>query len=113
MIGRGGSLEVVYLAMAGFGVFRGIYDSNIYAALYQVVEPRFHASAASFIGAFAYMAGALSPVALGLAKTPIGLAAGISCLSVVYLAASGFLFIAARFFFTRDYAEASQEKSSG
>jgi MFS family permease len=104
LIGSGGTLAVVYLALFCFGTFRGVYDSNIYAALYEVIEPRFHASAASVIIAFAFTGGALAPLALGAAKQAIGLAGGISWLSLVYVVASGFIFAAARFFFHRDYA---------
>jgi len=102
LIGSSRTIIAVYLALGCFGVFRGIYDSNIYAALYEVIEPRFHASAASVVIAFAFTAGAVAPVALGAAKRAIGLGGGLSGLSAVYVAAGLSIFVAARFFFSRD-----------
>ncbi len=102
MIGRDQRLPAVYMAMAGFGFFRGIYDANIYAALYEVIEPRFHASAAAVIIVFAFTAGAFAPVALGGAKELIGLGSGLAWLAPVYLIAGTSIFVAAQWFFQKD-----------
>jgi nitrate/nitrite transporter NarK len=104
LLGTGGSMTAVAVSLALFGVFRGVYDANIYAALYEVIEPRFHASAASVIIAFAFTAGAFAPFALGAAKGAIGLSGGLSSLSAVYLFASAVALIATCFFFSRDRA---------
>jgi len=105
LVGHGAGLATVYLALAGFGFFRGIYDSNIYAALYEVIEPRFHASASAVLIAFAFTAGSLAPVGLGYAKQAVGLASGIGALSAVYLVAAASLFAAARWCFEKDRKE--------
>ncbi len=102
LLGSGGDLFTVYLALGFFGLFRGVYDSNIYAALYEVIEPQFHASASAVLITFAFTVAAAAPVLLGAAKPVIGLAGGLAWLSAVYLGASAALFAAGRFWFDRD-----------
>lgn len=104
LLGSSGTLMTVQVALACFGLFRGIYDANIYAALYEVIESRFHASAAAVIIAFAFTAGAFAPVALGAAKQTVGLSGGLSWLSAVYLVSSALALLATCFFFSRDRA---------
>ena len=55
-------------AMFVFGVFRGAYDSNNFAAFFDVVEPRYHASAAGFNLMIAFLFGCFSPTVLGWTK---------------------------------------------
>lgn len=98
LLGAGGTLLTVEIALGCFGLFRGVYDANIYAALYEVIEPRFHASAASLNIACAFSVAALAPLALGAAKQAGGLAGGLSWLSVVYLISSALAFLATRVF---------------
>ena len=72
-------------ALAGFGFFRGLYDSNTYPAFYSVIPPRFHSAASGLLISFAFLVGSIAPVALGKAKEAIGLAQGLSALSLVYV----------------------------
>lgn len=96
-------LYVSYLMLALFGFFRGIYDSNLYAALFDVVEPRFRASSVGIMTAFAFLIGAFAPIVLGFLKMEYGLSIGISTLSLFYLLGSVMLFIALRYFLRKDY----------
>jgi sugar phosphate permease len=100
-IGRGESPVAVYVALGCFGVFRGIYDSNMFASVFEVVEPRFHASGAALFICFGFTMGALSPVVMGAAKGTIGLAWGLSGLSLVYVAAGVALLTTARLHFSQ------------
>lgn len=104
LIGRADTLIGVYAACVALGIFRGIYDSNLYASLFEVTEPRFHASSAALIIAVAFLIGAVAPVALGVAKVAVGLGAGISALSLVFVIAGGSILVAARWYFCRDRA---------
>jgi len=81
------------VAMFLFGVFRGAYDSNNFAAFFDVVEPRYHASAAGFNLMIAFLFGCFSPVVLGWTKAHYSMSAGLTSLSVVYLA--GFVMLMA------------------
>lgn len=100
-LGRADTPTTVYMALGCFGLCRGIYDSNMFASVFEVVEPRFHASGAALFICFGFTMGALSPVVLGEAKETIGLAAGISALSLVYALAGVALIITARHYFPR------------
>jgi len=81
------------VAMFLFGVFRGAYDSNNFAAFFDVVEPRYHASAAGFNLMIAFLFGCFSPVVLGWTKAHYSMSAGLMSLSAVYVA--GFVMLMA------------------
>ncbi len=94
-----------YLALAGYGLFRGIYDSNLFASLFDVVEPRFRASATGLMLSFAFVVGALSPLVLGWMKTRVGLETGLASLSAFYAAGGLFIVTALGLWFKKDYVE--------
>ncbi|MGV8135221.1 MAG: MFS transporter [Mangrovibacterium sp.] len=102
LIGIGGTPFVIYLTLALFGLFRGIYDSNIFAALYDVIEPRFRSTATGLMLMFAFVTGASAPYILGQIKPALGLSWGLSALSVVYVFAAFCIFIAVHFFYKKD-----------
>lgn len=92
-----------YIAMGLFGVFRGIYDSNLFAALFDVIEPRYRASSVGIMLAFAFIIGALAPVMLGWIKTVAGMEAGITLLSAFYVLGAVLILIGLKGFFHRNY----------
>jgi len=53
-------------AMFGFGVFRGVYDSNFMASFFDVVNPRYHASGCGIMMCIAFLFGSLSSTVLPL-----------------------------------------------
>ena len=88
------------VAMFLFGVFRGAYDSNNFAAFFDVVEPRYHASAAGFNLMIAFLFGCFSPTVLGWTKAHYTMGTGLATLSCAYLAGVVLLVFACRFFAT-------------
>ena len=94
-----------YVAMGLFGVFRGIYDSNLFAALFDVIEPRYRSSSMGVMLAFAFIVGALAPVILGKIKTVANLETGIMFLAGFYLLGALLIFIGLKFFFKKNYYE--------
>jgi sugar phosphate permease len=102
MLGRGNTPLFIYIALALFGLFRGIYDSNIFAALYDVIEPRVRSTATGIMLMFAFVTGASAPFILGKIKPLLGLSWGLSALSVVYVFSAITIFIAVRFFYRKD-----------
>lgn len=92
-----------YVAMGLFGIFRGIYDSNLFAALFDVIEPRYRASSMGIMLAFGFIIGALAPIVLGWVKTVAGLETGITLLSVFYLLGAILIFIGLKLFFHKNY----------
>ena len=51
-------------AMFGFGLFRGVYDSNFMASFFDVVNPRYHASGVGIMMCIAFLFGSLSSTVL-------------------------------------------------
>ena len=80
------SLTACCVAMALFGVFRGVYDSNLMASLFDLIPSRYHASGAGIMLCFGFVFGSTSPVVLGLLKEHFSSAAGIASLAAFYLA---------------------------
>ena len=93
---------IIYLCLALFGLFRGVYDSNIFAALYDVIEPKYRSTATGLMLMFAFITGAAAPYILGLIKPALGLAWGLSALSIVYIFSALCIFAAVRFFYKKD-----------
>jgi MFS family permease len=110
LLGLTGNLWIVYAVSGGFGYCRGLYDSNIYAGLYEVITPRFRASAAAFVIAFGFAAGAVAPALLGVVKGSFGLAAAFSMFSVLYVAAAIATAVGVHRFFRADHARAWNER---
>ena len=89
---------VCCLAMFAFGVFRGAYDSNNFAAFFDVIEPRYHASAAGFNLMIAFLFGCFSPTVLGWTKAHYSMSAGLSSLALAYAVGFVLLMVACRRF---------------
>jgi len=103
MMAHTSNLYISYAALAAFGFFRGVYDSNLFAALFDVVQPKYRATSVGLMTSFAFIVGAFSPVILGIIKTKYDLSMGISSLSVIYLLSALMIFLALKFFFKKDY----------
>lgn len=79
------AVPVLVLAMAGFGYFKGMYDANIWASLYDVVKPAHRATALGLMNSIGWLGGGVAPVAVAYASERYGMSAAISANSVVYL----------------------------
>jgi MFS family permease len=107
-MGMAASPASMFTAMVLFGVFRGIYDSNNYAALFDVIDPKFRSTAVGFEAMGGFIIGSIAPILLGYLKPIIGLSGGLSFLSIGYLLAGCAVFVALKFFFTNDSKKAIQ-----
>ncbi|MBI5095646.1 MAG: MFS transporter [Candidatus Hydrogenedentes bacterium] len=97
-------------ALAGWGLFKGIYDSNIFASVYDVIRPELRGMTAGFMNLFAWAGGgAIAPILAGAVAEKQGLGYAISVGSLGYIVAGLLLFIAAMFFVKRD-SERMQEQ---
>ena len=77
--------------MAGFGFFKGLYDANIWASLYDVVPARRRATAQGLMNAVGWLGAGVAPVAIAVASARHGMAACLSATSAVYLLCGGLL----------------------
>ncbi len=97
------SLPMLIFALTAWGLFKGLYDANIFASVFDVVQPEARGSAAGFMNSVGWLGGGGSaPLVIGLIAESRGIGAGIAMASVVYLAAGALLLIAAFGFVTKD-----------
>jgi sugar phosphate permease len=96
------SILILYVALSFFGFCRGVYDSNIFAALYDVIEVPYRSAATGFMLTFAFIFGSLSPLILGVIKPTLGLANGFALLSGVYVFSAFCILLAIMFFYKKD-----------
>lgn len=97
---RARSLVGVCAALAAWGFARGIYDSNFFASLYDVVAPRYRAAATGLFCCGGFLLGSFAPVLLGWIAERSSMAAGLRSLGWFYLA-GGLAILVARTLFIR------------
>ena len=103
LCGMTSSVGVVILALTAWGFFKGLYDANIFASVFDVVGPEERGRAAGFMNAFGWLAGGGSaPLVIGLIAQRYDLGVAIALASTVYLLAALLLVIGLTFFVTRD-----------
>jgi Sugar phosphate permease len=89
------------VALTAWGFFKGLYDANIFAALFDVVRPEARGTAAGFMNTVGWLGGGGSaPLVIGLIAEHYSLGLGIALASVVYIVA-GMLLLAAALLFPR------------
>lgn len=98
-----GSLPLCCVAMGLFGFFRGVYDSNILAALFDVIPARYHATASSLMLACAATMGSAAPAVLGWIGDHASLRSGFGSLAFFYIAGALALGIARIFFLKKEF----------
>ena len=76
--GLAGSLAMTCAAFAVFGIFRGLYETNTHAAMFDVVPPVIRSSAVAFMSFIAFLIGSTSPYILGRLADHYGKADGLS-----------------------------------
>ncbi len=92
-------VEALVVALAGFGFFKGLYDANIWASLFDVVPARRRATAQGLMNAVGWLGGGVAPVAIAAASARYGMAACLSATSAVYLVCGGLLVAGTGLFF--------------
>jgi sugar phosphate permease len=109
LLGTSGDRGVVFAALTIFGVFRGFYDSNLFASLYEVIRPASRATATGLMLAVAFLGGGFAPVIIGWFGKRFTLGAALASTSVCYLFAAAAIGVATLFFFRTDARKALGE----
>jgi MFS family permease len=86
------TMATVIVAMIGFGFFKGLYDANIFASLYDVVPIERRGAAAGMMNSFGWIGGGAAPVAIAVASVHYGMSACISATAAIYLFFGALLF---------------------
>jgi len=104
------SLWLLYLCFAGWGFFRAFFDSNIYAALYDVTPEHLHASCSSAMIMSGFAVGATAPYILALVKEATGsLNATFPILGVIWLIAGIACLWVGKQYYNRDYNKTNHQ----
>lgn len=100
------SFTLCCVSMFGFGIFRGVYDSNFMASFFDVVNPRYHASGVGLMMCAAFLFGSLSSTVLPFIAGALGgnMSLSMSSLGVFYLAGASVILLARGKFLSRDLA---------
>jgi MFS family permease len=95
------SIGTVMLALTAWGFFKGLYDANIFASVFDVVRPEARGTAAGFMNMVGWLAGGGSaPLVIGIIAERQSLGLAIALASAVYVAA-GLLLVTAMLFFVK------------
>ncbi len=79
------SIPILIFAMTGFGFFKGMYDANIFASVFDVVRPEIRATASGVMNMVGWLGGGVAPLVIGIASSKIGMSRAIASTSVVYV----------------------------
>ena len=79
------SVAVLIAAMIGFGYFKGLYDANIFASLYDVVPVQLRGAAAGTLNSLGWLGAGFAPVAIAVSAAHYGMSASISATAVIYV----------------------------
>ena len=109
LVGFAPNLLVASIGMSLYGIFRGIYDSNLYPAMFDVIDPKLRASSVGVLTAFAFLVGCLAPVYLGAVqgdgKSIEPFSWGIASMGLFFLIGGLLIWAAAKFTFLKERYE--------
>lgn len=97
IISKTSALPLMIAALACFGFATGVYDSNLYAALLEVIDPMYRALATGIFGCGGCIIGALGPVVMGVLSDQFSLRTAFASLALFALA-GGLCILMARLF---------------
>lgn len=103
---KSGSLVLACAGLAAWGFARGIYDSNFFASLYDVVAPRYRAAATGLFCCGGFVLGSFAPTVIGWISERASMSEGLMSLGWFYLA-GGLVILFARFVFNSPAKESA------
>jgi len=107
LCGQTGSVAWLIAALTAWGLFKGCYDANIFAAVFDVVPPQARGTVAGLMNMAGWLGGgAPAPVVVGLLAERYGLGPVIASTALVYVAAGLLLLAGGLTFVRRDLARA-------
>ncbi len=83
--GYSSSVGVLLVSMTGFGLFKGLYDANIWASLYDFVPVEQRGLATGLMNSLGWLGAGFAPIAVAVASAHYSLSVCISMTAAVYL----------------------------
>jgi MFS family permease len=110
MIGASSSVTGVWIFMAAYGVFRGLFEVNTHTSLFDVVAPRYRATAVGLMTMTGFLlGGTVGPLMVGKLMdhygSEHGVVIGFRIMALTYVLGSIAMFISWKFTFKRDRIE--------
>ena len=107
------SVAVLIFALTAWGFFKGMYDANIFASIYDVVRPEARGTAAGLMNTIGWLGGGgTAPIIIALIAEQTNLGFAIATASTVYVLAGVLLTIGILFLVRRD-AERMRSRLAG
>jgi MFS family permease len=88
------STEVLVSALAAWGLFKGLYDANIFASIFDVIPKEARGTAVGFMNMVGWIGGGSAPLVVGYIASRQTLGFAIAAAAVMYLIAGGLLLTA-------------------
>ena len=105
MIGLAPAAVAMIAATAAYGVFRGFFEVNTHASLFDVVPPAFRSTAVGLFTVFAFFVGGLSGVVMGALSQKFGVRGfeiGFAIMAATYVLGAALMAISFFVTFRRD-----------
>jgi predicted MFS family arabinose efflux permease len=96
LVGWSRTPSMFALCTIGFGFFKGIYDANLWASLYDVVPLHQKGISVGLMNSIGWLGGGIAPLAIAAASAHVPLSACLSMTSVLYGCNAILLFSLAR-----------------
>lgn len=96
------SLPMMIIAISLFGFASGVYDSNLYAALLEVISPQYRAAATGFFGCGGCIVGSLGPAVMGLLSDAFSIRVAFTSLAVFAFGGAILVGVAMKYTFGKD-----------
>ena len=100
------SLALCAAGLFLFGLAHGVYDSNMFASLYDVIKPRYRASSTGFMCCGAFLVGAVAPKLIGaMMDAGVSVKNCLASLSGAYFCGALTVLVAIVLFLKKDYEQ--------
>lgn len=96
------SYGTLVVGLIGWGFFKGIYDANIFASAYDVIQPEARGTAAGIMNAVGWLGGGGGPALVGYLAKYIELGTAIAMGAAMYVLSGLILLIGITLFVKRD-----------
>ncbi len=98
------SVGWLVVGLSAWGFFKGLYDANIFASLYDFIRPEARGTAAGMMNMVGWLGGGTAPLLVGYVAEHGSLTQALSLTALVYVAAGALLLTAMLVFVNRDTA---------
>lgn len=107
-VGFSSTVVTAWVAVATYGIFRGLIEVNTHPSLFDVVEPRYRSTAEGLMNLVTFLIGSTSPLLLGALSDKYGVRGfeiGFALLGGVYVLGALSMFVSYKFFFVKHRVE--------